>query len=462
MLDTLRRRPAGGKLARSLAATRYVDFPDDAQDKDWRRRNASAVKDGATDSRKLGSWRDFALKLAGADRENSPHLLLARQKSRLMVNMAGGVFENGNLCLDRVSGIPFLPGSAVKGCTRRLALAALQEWISGELIPGDGENLLSAAVADFKSPEDFLFQLCLIFGWGDLEWHDSKDKSDFAWACGEQWNSFRFGVVGKLCAHLRIEPKDKERPWKSLPHFAGSVAFLPAYPWEKDPGIELDVITCHHSEYYKGNDAFADAPDTEEPVPVIFPAIAPGGTWAFLLQPTARTQDHQIETARAWLALGLEALGIGAKTNAGYGWFDASQVVNEQAWESLAVAEKREKEAAAREAGRINHEAELEKRRRAREAEAAATKGMSEDERADWKLAQLSDDQLSSKVHAFFKEPKKGGPSAEESKAIVRALRGSKLDFWNQFKTSAVKGDPARAADAIRALNKQLFGDKMP
>ena len=53
-------------------------------------------------------------------------LLHARLQSRLMVNMAGGVMENAGLCLDRF-GLPLIPGSAVKGCARRTALAALRE-----------------------------------------------------------------------------------------------------------------------------------------------------------------------------------------------------------------------------------------------------------------------------------------------------------------------------------------------
>ncbi len=336
MLTALGRMTAGKKLSRSLAATRYIDFPNDRQDKEWRRRNSQAIKDGAVKpAEKLQSWRSFALDLAGPEKEKSPRLLFARQQSRLLINMAGGVFENGGLSLDRLSGLPVIPGSAIKGCARRLALAALQEWTSDQLQPGDAESPLTPAVEAFidKEPADLLFEIAFIFGWSDLEWKGREDfssdkewqekRSDFAWASGAQWEAIRRAVVTKLLAHLRITPKKEHatNPWKSLPHFAGTIAFLPAYPWDEDPGIDLDVITCHHGEYYKGNAAYANAPDTEEPVPVVFPAIAPGQTWAFLLHPTARAQDSHLTHARRWLALSLETFGIGAKTNAGYGWF---------------------------------------------------------------------------------------------------------------------------------------------
>src|SRR3989454_9666269 len=67
------------------------------------------------------SWlRDTGLRLKPED------ILFAQLQSRLMVNMAGGVMENAGLCLDRF-GVPYIPGSAVKGCTRRMAIQNLLE-----------------------------------------------------------------------------------------------------------------------------------------------------------------------------------------------------------------------------------------------------------------------------------------------------------------------------------------------
>jgi CRISPR/Cas system CMR subunit Cmr6 (Cas7 group RAMP superfamily) len=357
VIAELGKQPPGRKAARTLAASRYIDFPSGPDDKNWRRQTSTAIKDGSIKAtEKLNSWRSFALDLAGPEKEKSPRLLFARQQSRLLMNMAGGVFENGGLSLDRLSGLPVIPGSAVKGCARRIALAALQEWTTGQLQPEDPQNILSPVIQDFKDPAEMLLQIALVFGWSDLEWQGRDDfdsekkwlekRPDFAWACDKQWEQIRAVVVTGLLKHLHLEPKPDHaaKPWKSLPHFSGTIAFLPAYPWEKDPGIDLDVITCHHPEYYnepvepelpendpkwqrwkREHDAWFQrwgyAPDTEEPVPVIFPAIAPGQTWAFILQPTPRFDEGHLNHARRWLAHGLENFGIGAKTNAGYGWF---------------------------------------------------------------------------------------------------------------------------------------------
>ena len=470
VLSALSALPAGAKTARTLAGTRCVDFPNDQQDKDWRRRTATAIKDGAIDSRKLTDWRRFAVSLAG--NEQSPGLVFASQQSRLMVNMAGGVFENGGLCLDRTSGIPIIPGSAVKGCARRLALAALREWSTGQLTPGDSENLLAAAIEGSATSEDFLFHLGLIFGWCDLEWKGREDfrddreweqkRPDFAWACADDWNRQRKAVADRLCVYLHIKPKSSERPWESLPHFAGTIAFLPAWPWEKDPGIELDVITGHHPEYYQSGDPNRIATDTEEPVPVIFPAVKPGQTWVFLLHPTARAQSTHLQFSRTWLAQGLETFGLGAKTNAGYGWFDASEELNNSVRERIEQKKRDDEKAARDRAEKDRHDREQDDRRKEKQALQQALEGLTPEDQEDKKMELMNDGQFDAKVRAFCKEPKRGGPSESEKGAIVRALRKPRLTYWQTFKSKATKGDLAAVAQAINALNKQLNGDKMP
>lgn len=291
--------------SRSLAATRFVEFPDNDEDKEARRRAAEAMRKGAAFPGKLPPWGAFVASLCADARKG--HLLHARLHSRLMVNMAGGVLKNGGLCLDRISGIPYIPGSAVKGCARRMAINNLRE----------GEDKAG-----------LLLDLAWIFGWADQEW---QDTSDFCRACGkDHWPSARLDVAKQLCTALGVVPKPGEKPWKSLPNFAGSIAFLPAYPWDGDPGIELDIVTGHHGTYYENTDRGAVAHDIEKPVPNIFPAVSAAGhpRFGFAVLATPRTrpahaggQPGELDRALTWLGDGLETFGIGAKTNVGYGWF---------------------------------------------------------------------------------------------------------------------------------------------
>lgn len=268
-------------------------------------------------------------------------ILYTQLQSRLMVNMAGGVMENAGLCLDRF-GLPYIPGSAVKGCARHAALAALHEWCETGVKPTGDDNLFTAACSSFNSPAEMLAVIARVFGWGEEDWDISKPtkdgrvKSDFAWAVGETlWPE-----VLIQCAKALLR-KELESP-KDFGHFAGSVSFLPAYPVDlgktgKVNGLpveipvlgklELDIVTCHHGDYYsekrdvRGELKMPVALDVEEPVPVVFPAVAAGHVFAFALLPLRNCADDLLSHARTWLACGLSTFGLGAKINAGYGWF---------------------------------------------------------------------------------------------------------------------------------------------
>lgn len=254
----------------------------------------------------------------------------ARLMSRLMVNMGGGVMENANLQLDRY-GLPVIPGSAVKGCARRMALQALHDWIvwqenSGSTErPSADEDACAPCCEAFANPAAMLAAIARIFGWAEKDWEAGSKEgrycSDFGWACGGAWEA----VWNEACQCLARENSwqiPALQPWRCLPHFAGTIAFLPAHPGS-DPGLELDVLTPHHKDYYEGTRQVAT--DDEDPVPVFFPAVAPQketDSFTFPLIPLRRAGRGDLDHAQRWLSQGLELLGLGAKTNAGYGWFE--------------------------------------------------------------------------------------------------------------------------------------------
>ena len=447
---------AGLCESRALFASRFAD-PTSKEDarKMWFN-HFIAKKAAATSSRQADapSWHP-----PGAV------LLHARLQSRLMVNMAGGVMENAGLSLDRY-GLPHIPGSAVKGCARRAALAALREWCETETKPAGDENLFTPLCAGFASPADLLKFLCLVFGWVEQDWSTEKNtngtwKSDFAWAChgiGETWKA----TAETLCGHFHAGIKTGVAPWESLPNSAGSIAFLHASP-NRDPGLVLDVLTPHHKDYYEGK--LQTATDTEDPVPVFFPAVREQGEkdyFTFPLIPLPSADSTLLEFAKLALRTGLETFGLGAKTNAGYGWFDASEALNEFVHaEKLETANRQAKEAEADEKRKLLEE-ETKIKAEARASKDSILAGLSPEAQEDKKLEWLTDAQFDAKVRAFCKEPRRGGPTEVEKKAIVRALREPRLAYWQTFKTKATKGDPATVDQAIRALSKTLNLGKMP
>lgn len=392
-------------------------------------------------------------------------LLFARLQARLMVNMAGGVMENAGLCLDRF-GIPYIPGSAVKGCARRMAIQQLFESGAG-FQPAQPEDV-TAKSQRWDQCAQLLVQIARVFGWGDLDWssrrQDGRFISDFAYACGaDDWEEIRERAAKLLFeAFPNWKPNPKRPLWESLPNFAGSVSFLPAYPIQApNPDLELDVVTCHHREYYNGNPAYASAPDTEEPVPVVFPAVAPSHVFVFAVVPLRYCDAALLQQARDWLKAGLETFGLGAKTNAGYGWFDCSDRVQQATRTAIEVAERRREEERRRKQEEERRRAEEEERRRKAEEMKKQMASMTPEQRADYELAQLTDDQFRARLDNFSKL------DAEEQKAIVRALRlapeqpGSRRKSWDELKTKAQKGGkPAQIEQAVRQLSKQMYPGK--
>ncbi|MGH8023375.1 MAG: type III-B CRISPR module RAMP protein Cmr6 [Limisphaerales bacterium] len=368
-------------------------------------------------------------------------VLYAQLQSRLMVNMAGGVMENAGLCLDRF-GLPFIPGSAVKGCARRMAIQELFE-----------------AQADSKTR--LLTQIALAFGWSKQDWgcekKDDRFKSDFAFAVGEEgW--------GNVSAQAKSSLPEAD-------NFAGSVSFLPARPMDiaglemplRPPRLgelEMDVVTCHHGQYYASNDPNAVAPDDEDPNPVLFPAVAAGHVFAFTVLPLRDGTPDLLAKAYQWLAEGLRQFGLGAKTAAGYGWFDCSDQF--QSAVSASVKKKEELEANGR-----TEEAEAAAKKQREEAEKASREKskaemakLSPEQREDFKIAQLTDDQFRSCLDSFNKRTDK--------KAIVRALRlegtkpHSRRTFWDDLKVKAQKkgGKYGQTEQLIRRLSREMFPGK--
>nr|WP_294400598.1 type III-B CRISPR module RAMP protein Cmr6 [Prosthecobacter sp.] len=384
-----------------------------------------------------------------------------------MVGMANGVMENAGLTLDRY-GLPIIPGSAVKGCARRAALAALREWCESGVKPNGDDNLFTPLCLVFNTPEELLTCVCLVFGWVEQDWSTEKNKggnwvSDLVWACAGPGEVFVRSAC-MLCEQLDAAIGNEERPWDSLPNFAGCIAFLHASP-NRDPGLVLDILTPHHTAYYESTNPNAVAADTEEPVPVLFPAIKEQrehDCFTFPLIPLRNANQLLLTFAVCALRTGLETFGIGAKANAGYGSFDASESFNESVLEHRAAAEKRRREEQAAAELKARQDLEAKAKAAAKAELEAALEGLSPEEREDKKIELLSDGQFDSKVRAFCKDPKKGGPTDAEKPAILRALRGSRLAYWQDFKSKATKGDLATVDQAIRSLSKTLNLGKMP
>lgn len=202
---------------------------------------------------------------------------------RLLVNLAGGVVENAGVNLDRCFGLPFIPGSAVKGVARAQAL-----WEIHEAPAADRQGMLRQAM--------------LLFGFGA---QDLRRDGVFAWAAGKTLGAEAARAFG-------------------AEDFKGLASFLPAYP-TTPPVLVVDMVNPHYPDYYRGGRLMAT--DDEDPIPNYFPAVETGSGFGFAVLLNRLPPDVSIaasdllKAARGWIERALTQKGAGAKTAAGYGWF---------------------------------------------------------------------------------------------------------------------------------------------
>lgn len=83
-----------------------------------------------------------------------------------------------------------------------------------------------------------------------------------------------------------------------------------------EQALAPDIVTVHHKEYYKDGKIAPDG--TESPVPSPFLSVPPDRHFAIVLE-VEEGNEAWLEAAWTLLDFGLENLGIGGKTNAGYG-----------------------------------------------------------------------------------------------------------------------------------------------
>jgi len=225
-----------------------------------------------------------------------------RAASRVVVGLgAESVLETG-LRLHRVYGFPIIPGSALKGLARAVALQ--------QLAAAFGVPVLSPSAAGLSSPTPLQ----------RLEAYVGEPESERR---RQRFSALRQDPALASAPLQRLDfPGAEERVQPLRMVFgttgaAGRVVFFDAIP--ADPNrlnLDRDVMNPHYSEYYTGRSAPADYLN---PTPVSFLAIAPGSLFLFAV---AAPEAALARQARDWLETGLREWGIGAKTAAGYGLWE--------------------------------------------------------------------------------------------------------------------------------------------
>jgi CRISPR-associated protein Cmr6 len=128
----------------------------------------------------------------------------------------------------------------------------------------------------------------------------------------------RYGLSAEQKAVLLGEGPDPKRKTQ------GNAAYVVYWDGWLDPAsaqpYQKDVITVHHPDYY-GKGGAVWPTDFDDPNPVAFLSVRPGVKFHIPITCPAENAQDWPHRAAEMLAWALERLGLGAKTNAGYGYF---------------------------------------------------------------------------------------------------------------------------------------------
>ncbi len=181
---------------------------------------------------------------------------------RMVVGLGGKTVLETDITLHHLYGIPFIPGSALKGLTRSYVTEEYKKYY----VPED-------------KPE---------------EQREPSKKID------EDHPEIK-----------RIFGTQEE---------AGTVIFFDAMPLDGKVTFALDIMNPHYPDYYGGT---KPPTNDQNPVPVTFLTVA-NTTFTFALAPrNPNDPKHKeyVEIVKGWLQEAIEKYGVGGKTSAGYGYF---------------------------------------------------------------------------------------------------------------------------------------------
>jgi CRISPR-associated protein Cmr6 len=226
---------------------------------------------------------------------------------RMTVGLGAENVHETSMTLHHIYGIPYIPGSALKGIARNAAVEELCDETSEETDVMDA--LLD--MPDISEVKDEKEKIIAIKKAGRVQ---RPDKSHV---------NVKEETIGKIIGTW--EKYDIARNVFGSQTYSGKVIFFDTYP-EGEVKIVPDIMTPHYPDYYNKNEAPGD---WQSPNPISFLTVEET-SYYFCLAMKNKHDDHNdrekdskyLNYATNWLKTALQNYGIGAKKSVGYGFFD--------------------------------------------------------------------------------------------------------------------------------------------
>ncbi|MDG4554102.1 MAG: type III-B CRISPR module RAMP protein Cmr6 [Candidatus Competibacter sp.] len=266
--------------------------------------------------------------------------------------------ENGFSFLNPY-GLPYLPGSGVKGVLRRaaeeLALGFYGDtggwdivslwWLFGFepnsiYLTGSSDRIPPAQREEAQRWQD---------AYRNPETRDAvpRDRLEAlinATLEGEQRRRYReqpFLLLDELMTSQKLRDGLRNR---------GALMFWDVMPEPAGAKLAVDIMTPHYGDYYQG---ITTPHDSGQPNPILFLTVPPGSRFEFFVQCDPATLPESLKNSwpillEAAFQHAFEWLGFGAKTAVGYGQFPSDALEKARTERAEAAQQRREAEADAR------------------------------------------------------------------------------------------------------------------
>lgn len=225
---------------------------------------------------------------------------------RMIVGLGNESVHETSMTLHHVYGIPYIPGSAIKGVVRSWMITEKFGDPDSDMVPLE-EKEYPLLNAEYRALQDKGF--CRIFG------------------CPAKVKKYHFKKNMPIKEEFHLEATafgDSLR---------GEVFFFDAFPLEA-PKISVDIMNPHYGAYYMlEENGVKNVPPADylEPVPINFLTVQ--NTKYRFISGVSKCSDHEIDSScftgkkpseviAEWLNKALTEHGIGAKTAVGYGYLN--------------------------------------------------------------------------------------------------------------------------------------------